>query len=129
MTQERTVAERAQEIEALRQHRTWSWLWVSLALWLTIGLLSLWSLRFEFQELREYFTWAAVRYMLYFNRLAALGLAICLGSTISLLFAESRHILLGLSKGEKRYLTRRLDKINEQGPSHPHWKIIHPKKP
>ena len=123
-----TIAERAKAIEALRQHRTRSWAWVSLGLWLSVGILSLWSLRFEFQELREYFTWAAVRYMLYFNRLAALGLAICLSSTISLLFAESRHILLGLSKGEKRYFTRRLEKIYEQGASHPAWKIIHPRK-
>ena len=124
---EETTAERAKAIEALRQHRTRSWAWVSLALWLTVGALSLWSLRFEFQELSAYFTWAAVRYMLYFNRLAALGLAICLSSTISLLFAESRHILLGLSKGERRYFNRRLEKIYEQGTSHPQWKIIQPK--
>ncbi len=125
---EDTTAARAKAIEALRQHRTRSWVRVSLALWLTVGLLSLWSLRSEFQELRAYFTWAAVRYMLYYNRPSALGLAVCLSSTISLLFAESRHILLGLSKSEKQYFTHRLEKIYEQGDSHPHWKVIHPKK-
>lgn len=122
----RVSAERSLQIEALRQHQMRGWWQLALALWLTIGLLSLWSLRFEFQELNEYFTWAAVRAMLAFNRLPSLGLGICFGLTIALLYAESRHILFGLSKSEEQQLIQRLIKIHAQGTSHPHWKIIAP---
>lgn len=102
--------------------RTW---WrMCLALWLSVGTLSLWWLRPELQELREYFTWAAVRAMIIFNRPAAIGLTLCVGLTMALLYAESRHILWGLSKGEKSRLTTQLNKIRAQGSSHPQWKII-----
>jgi hypothetical protein len=114
------------EIEYLRQHMMRNWWWLCLALWLTIGALSLWWLRADLQMLREYFTWAAVKYMLVYSRLAAMGLGLCFGITLALLYAESRHILLGLSKGEKLQLTDRLIKIRAQGPSHPQWRIIHP---
>ncbi|MEL6775715.1 MAG: hypothetical protein AAFO06_00550 [Cyanobacteria bacterium J06597_16] len=113
-----------QEIEALRQAMLRSWWWVCLSLWLTVGLLSLWWLRADIQELLDYFTWAAVRYMLYYERLAAMGLGLCFGLTLALLYAESRHILWGISKGEKLRLLTQLNKIHEQGPSHPQWKII-----
>lgn len=101
-----------------------SWWWLSLSLWLTVGLLSLWALRFEFQELNEYFTWAAVRAMFAFNRFPAVGLGLCCGLTVALLYAESRHILFGLSKSEAQQLSARLEKIQSQGPSHPQWKLI-----
>ncbi|KPQ34994.1 MAG: hypothetical protein HLUCCA11_12555 [Phormidesmis priestleyi Ana] len=116
----------APELERLRQRMMRNWWWVCLGLWLTIGALSGWWLRSELQELRAYFTWAAVRYMLYYERLAAVGLGLCVGLTLALLLAESRHILFGLSKGEQQRLTHRLAKIREQGSSHPQWKIIHP---
>jgi len=117
---------RSHQIESLRQHQMRGRWRLSLILWLTLGLLSLWTLRFEFQELYEYFTWAAVRAMLAFNRLAALGLGICFGLTTALLYAESRHILWGLSKAEEEQLTARLSKIQAQGSSHPHWRLIAP---
>ncbi len=123
MVKEHTATE-AEELEALRQHMMRSWWWICLGLWLTLGLLSLWTLRFELQELREYFTWAAVRYMFYYNRLAAIGIGLCVGVTVATLYAESRHILWGLSKQEKSQLTYRLKKIHAQGSSHPQWKII-----
>ena len=121
---ERKDGDRTRQIEALRQYQMRNWWWLSLALWLTIGLLSLWALRFEFQELREYFTWAAVRAMLVFNRFPALGLGICFGLTFALLVAESRHILFGLSRAEAQQLSDRLDKISAQGSSHPQWRLI-----
>jgi hypothetical protein len=101
-----------------------SWWWISLAVWLSVGTLSLWWLRSELQELQEYFTWAAVRYMLFYHRPAAVGLGLCIGLTLALLYAESRHILWGLSKGEKSRLTTQLNKIHAQGSSHPQWKVI-----
>ncbi|MEM6448922.1 MAG: hypothetical protein AAF703_01275 [Cyanobacteria bacterium P01_D01_bin.105] len=118
-------AERSHQLNILHEHKMQSWWRLSLALWLTIGLLSLWALRAEFQELYEYFTWAAIRAMLAFNRLPALGLGICFGLTIALLYAESRHILFGLSKSEKQQLITQLNKIQAQGTSHPQWKLIH----
>ena len=124
-----SAAERSHQIELLRQHQMRNWWRLSLVLWLTIGLLSLWSLRFEFQELIDYFTWAAVRAMLVFNRLAALGLGICFGLTIALLYAESRHILFGLSKSEEQQLITQLTKIHAQGESHPQWTLIYPSPP
>ena len=115
----------ASEIESLRQHMMRRWWWICLALWLTVGVLSLWWVRADLQELREYFTWAAVRSMLANNRAAAAGIGLCYGLTLALLYAESRHILLGLSRSERQQLTSRLKKIRKQGPSHPQWKIIH----
>lgn len=115
-----------QAIEALREAMMRSWWWICLGLWLSIGVLSLWSLRAELQQLREYFTWAAVRYMLFYNRLAGAGVGLCVGLTVALLMAESRHILWGLSAEEQSRLLARLNKIQEQGPSHPQWKLIHP---
>jgi len=120
------TAAQAKDIEALRQAMMRSWWWLSLALWLTVGVLSLWSLRSDLQELREYFTWSAVRYMLYYGRLAAMGLGLCLGVTLALLYAESRHILWGLADGERARLLTRLNKIHAQGSSHPQWKVIRP---
>ena len=114
----------SQEIEALRQQMMRSWWWVCLGLWLTVGLLSLWLLRSDLQELREYFTWAAVRAMIYFERLPGLGLMICCGLTFGLLLSESRQILFGLSDKERSRLLTKLNKIHEQGPSHPQWKVI-----
>lgn len=112
------------EIEALRQHMMRGWWWFCLALWLTIGTLSLWSLRSGLQELRAYFTWTALRYMLAYSRLAAAGLGLCCGLTLALLYAESRHILIGLSQREKRQLINRLAQIHQQGSSHPQWNLI-----
>lgn len=123
---DRDRAEETQEIEALRQAMMRSWWWVCLALWLSVGVLSLWWLRSGLQELREYFTWSAVRYMLYYERRAAIGLGLCYGLTLALLVSESRHILWGLSAGERSRLHTRLHKIRNQGPSHPQWKIIRP---
>ena len=120
------AATNEQAIEALRTAMMRSWWWVCLALWFTVGLLSLWWLRFELVELWTYFTWAAVRYMLYYNRLAGMGLGLCFGLTFALLLSESRHILWGLSASERLRLQQQLDKIYAQGVSHPQWKLVEP---
>lgn len=124
----RPPAEEAQEIESLRQAMMRTWWWVCLGLWLTIGLLSLWWVRADLQELHQYFTWAAVRAMLAFNRSAAMGLGLCFGLTLALLLSESRQILWGISAGEYARLLSSLEKIHAQGPSHPQWKIIRPEE-
>lgn len=88
----------------------WRWCWGTLALWLTIGLASLWSLRVTFQQLNDYFTWSALRYGLAFNRPAAIGLGLCIGLTVALLVKETRFILFGLTRQERDDLRKTLQK-------------------
>ncbi|MEO1095798.1 MAG: hypothetical protein AAFX01_12960 [Cyanobacteria bacterium J06638_28] len=83
---------------------------VTLGLWLTVGALSLWSLRRTFHQLADYFTWAAVKYGLAFNRPAAIGLGLCVGLTVSLLLKESRFLLFGLTDKERKMLERSIQK-------------------
>ncbi|MEL6551981.1 MAG: hypothetical protein AAFQ63_00770 [Cyanobacteria bacterium J06621_11] len=120
--------QQAQEIEALRQSMMRTWWRVCLLLWLTVGLLSLWWVRSDLQELQQYFTWTAVRFMLVYHRIAAMGLGLCFGLTLALLFSESRQILWGISETERSRLLNDLSRIHAQGPSHPQWKLIQPEK-
>lgn len=99
------------------------WLVVGL-LWVSIGLLSLWGLRSEIALLRQYFTWVAVQYGLYYNPLPTLGLALCIGMTASVLVWQSRNILLGLPQQEQQRLEQQVYRIRQQGPSHPLWKRV-----
>ena len=118
----------ARAIEALRQQMMQDWWRVCLALWLSVGLLSAWWLRSELQELSEYFTWAAVRATIHFERLPSVGLISCFALTFGLLLSESRQILFGLSAEERSRLLTKLNKINQQGSSHPQWKVVAPAK-
>ena len=113
-----------QEIERLRQCIIQTWWRVIGILWLTVGLFSVWGLRFEIQKWRDYFTWTAVRYGLAYNPIYSFGLALCVGLTVSILISESRHILFGLAKAERRRLEKQLHYIRQQGPSHPFWKSV-----
>ncbi|WP_225938404.1 hypothetical protein [Leptothermofonsia sichuanensis] len=113
-----------QEIERLHQLTVYGrWLVVGL-LWLTVGSLSLWGLRHPISLILDHFTWAAVRYGLAFHRLSAIGLAVCVGSTLGVLIWQSRNILVGLSDREKKRLEQQLYRIRQQGPTHPLWKFI-----
>ncbi len=94
-------------------------------LWITVGNLSLWTLRHEFAALRQYFTWTALRYGLAYNRLAAMGLGLCIGLSVALLVGESRHILFGLSETERQRLKKLQTQINQKGEEHPLWKDLH----
>lgn len=97
---------------------------VTIAAWLTIGALSLWQLRSELELWREYFTWAAVRYGLAFNPLSAIGLATCIGLTVSVLLWQSRNILFGISQRQVQRLKKQVLQIRQQGSSHPLWKRV-----
>lgn len=99
------------------------WLFVSL-LWVTIAPLSLWGLRSEIALWRQYFTWVAVRYGLYYNLLPTLGLAFCIGMTAAVLVWQSRNILVGLPSQEQRRLEQQVCRIRQQGRSHPLWKWV-----
>ncbi len=99
------------------------WLFVAL-LWISIGSLSLWGLRSEIALWQQYFTWAAVRYGLYYNPLPTFGLAFCIGMTVAVLVWQSRNILLGLPRPEQRRLEEQVYRIRQQGSSHPLWKWV-----
>jgi len=114
------------QLERLRGHILRRWWWSSLGIWLTVGAASLWALRHEIASLQQYFTWTAVRYALAYNRPAALGLGLCVGLTVALLISESRHILFGLSREERRRLERLRASIQRRGPSHPLWRHLSP---
>jgi hypothetical protein len=114
----------AKQVQKLHQLTVYGrWLVVGL-LWLTVAPLALWNLREEITLWRQYFTWMAVRYGLYYHPLSTLGLAFCIGMTVSVLIWQSRNILLGLPQYELQRLEKQVFRIREQGPSHPLWKWI-----
>ena len=99
------------------------WLVVAF-LWLSVGSLSLWGLRSEIALWLQYFTWVAVRFALYYNPLPTIGLTVCVVMTISVIIWQSRNILLGLPPEEQRRLEQQVQKIRQQGSTHPLWKWI-----
>ncbi len=99
------------------------WIFASI-LWLTIGMLSLWGLRYPISLAMEDFTWASLRYGLVFNRVPAFGLFLCLGITIAILVWQLRNWLFGLPKSELRRLEEQVLRIRQQGSSHPLWKWV-----
>lgn len=99
------------------------WLVVAF-LWLSVGSLSLWGLRSEIALWLQYFTWVAVRFALYYNPLPTIGLTVCVVMTISVIVWQSRNILLGLPPQEQRRLEQQVQKIRQQGATHPLWKWI-----
>ncbi|WP_341736894.1 hypothetical protein [Microcoleus sp. CAWBG640] len=114
------------QIEVQRLHKLTvygRWLTVIL-LWLSVGSLSIWALRDEIALWIENFTWAAVRYGLYFHRWPTLGLGLCLGMTLGVLTWQGRNIARGLPIREKQRLEQQVSRIRQQGPSHPLWKWV-----
>ncbi|MGD1904459.1 MAG: hypothetical protein ACFB0C_00525 [Leptolyngbyaceae cyanobacterium] len=98
------------QLEQLWRRWTRRWWLITLGLWLTVGSASLWGLRHTFEQLSAYFTWAAIRYGLGFNRPAAMGLGLCLGMTVALLIRESRHLIWGLSGRDRAQLSQALQR-------------------
>lgn len=101
----------------------WRWLVVAF-LWLSVGSLSLWGLRSEIALWLQFFTWVAVRFALVYNPLSTFGLTICIVMTISVIFWQSRNLLLGLPLEQQRRLEQQVQKIRQQGATHPLWKWI-----
>lgn len=99
------------------------WIFASV-LWLTVGTISLWGLRYPISLAMEYFTWASLRYGLVFSRLPAFGLFLCIGVTLSILVWQLRNRLFGLPKSELRRLEQQVLRIRQQGSSHPLWKWV-----
>jgi hypothetical protein len=97
---------------------------VVLALWLTLGVFSLWRLSYPISLLQQYFTWAAVRHGLMNDFIAAIGLSTCIGITVAVLVWQSRNILFGRSRADQARLEQTVFKVRRQGKSHPLWKWI-----
>jgi len=97
---------------------------VVVLLWLVVCPLSLWAMRDSIQLMRDYFTWASLRYALAFHPIATGGLIVCVGLTLSVLLWQSRNILMGLSDHDLKILEKRLNRIRQQGKSHPLHKIL-----
>ncbi|WP_353933006.1 hypothetical protein WJM97_10650 [Okeanomitos corallinicola TIOX110] len=113
-----------EQVQRLHQLTVYGrWLFVG-CLWVIIVPVSLWDLRNEFLLWKQYFTWVAVRYALAFHPFAAVGLAFCIGMTVSVLVWQSRNILIGLPQPEKQRLEKQVFRIRQQGSSHPLWKWI-----
>jgi hypothetical protein len=99
------------------------WLFAGV-LWLTVGTLSFWGLRYPISLAMESFTWASLRYGLVFSRLPAFGLFLCFGITLSILVWQLRNWLFGLPKSERLRLEQQVLRICRQGSSHPLWKWV-----
>ena len=99
--------------------------WLTLlVLWLTVGSWSVWQLRKTWETLQEYFTWSAIRVGLMFHPIAAVGLGLCIGLTLSTLIGQSRNLIWGLPDYEQAALRGRVLKIQQQGRSHPLWNRV-----
>lgn len=114
-------------LQMKRLHRLTVWArWIVVAgLWGSIAPLSLWELRHEIPLWRDYFTWTALRFGLAYNPLAAIGLALCIGMTVSVLLWQSHNILWGVSDRQTRRLEKQLRHIHKRGKTHPLWKWVH----
>ncbi|MGB8699429.1 MAG: hypothetical protein WCD18_08445 [Thermosynechococcaceae cyanobacterium] len=104
------------------------WIFV-LVLWLTVGSLSLWQLRFRIQLLLDYFTWSAVKYGLAYHQVSAFGLFLCVGVTTSVIVWQARNWLFGLPKSEAVRFQQQVLRIRQQGHTHPLWHWVCGEKP
>ena len=121
-----TDLDSALEWQVQRLHRLTvygRWLVVGI-LWMSVGILSLWGLRYPISLWLEYFTWSAVRYGLFYNWLPTIGLSLCIGMTAAVLIWQSRNILWGMPDQERRRLEQQVQQIRKQGESHPLWKWV-----
>ncbi|MBD2181630.1 hypothetical protein H6S82_29875 [Planktothrix sp. FACHB-1355] len=112
------------QVQRLHNLTVWGrWSIVAL-LWLTVAPLSLWKLRYEITLLQQHFTWTAVKYGIAYNHLPAMGLALCVGMTAAVLIWQSRNILVGMPQEEQRRLEKQVNRIRQQGSTHPLWKWV-----
>ena len=99
------------------------WLLVAIA-WLLLAPWAISRLWDDFELMREYFTWASVRYTLMFNLIPAYGLFLCIGFTVSSLIWHSLYLLKGISPREQLRLASQVKKIQAAGPKHLLWKWV-----
>jgi hypothetical protein len=93
-------------------------------LWLTIGTVSIWTLRADIELWIAAFTWSGLRISLAYNRLPMLGLGLCVAMTLATLIWQSSIILWGINPRERRSLINQVKRIREKGKSHPLWRWV-----
>jgi hypothetical protein len=114
----------AQQVQRLHRLTVYGrWLFC-LFLWLTLAPICLWRVREEVVLWRQYFTWVAVRYGLFYHPFSTIGLAFCISMTVAVLVWQSRNIIMGLPQQEQQRLEKQVCRIRQQGSSHPLWKWI-----
>jgi hypothetical protein len=125
--QDPTFQTQVQRLYRLTMYERWG---LVGGLWVSIGLLSLWGLRYPIDLLHDYFTWAAVRYGLIYHPVPAFGLLLCVGLTLTSLLWQTRVLIWGLPKRDRSRLEQQVCQIRQQGDSHPLWQwVIQPLKP
>lgn len=115
------LAKPVQRLFLLHLYRRWFLVaiaWLLLAPW---AISRLWD---DFGLMREYFTWASVRYTLMFNLIPAYGLLFCIGVTVSTLIWHGLYLWKGISPREQFRLANQVKKIQATGPKHLLWKWV-----
>jgi hypothetical protein len=113
-----------QQVMRLHQLTVYSrWLFV-IFLWVIVAPLCLWHLRSEIALWLDYFTWTAVRYTIIFNRLATIGLILCIAWTVSTLLWQTNYLWRGIPDEERRSLERQVLRIQRKGKRHFLWKWV-----
>ncbi len=112
------------EVQRLHKLTVYGRFLTVILLWMSVGSLSIWGLRGEIALWLENFTWAAVRYGLYFHRWPTTGLVLCLAITLVVFPWQSRNVLPELPLRTKQGLEQQVRRIRQQGPSHPLWKWV-----
>jgi hypothetical protein len=113
-----------QQVIRLHQLIVYSRWWFVIFLWVVIAPICLWRLQSEIALWLDYFTWTAVRYTIVYNRLASIGLTLCIAWTISTLVWQTHHLWRGISAEERRSLERQVLRIQRQGNSHFLWRWV-----
>lgn len=81
-------------------------------IWLVVGLPCLWQLRLEIRRMIEFFTWASVKYALFYKpQWPSIGVLFCLGFTLYVLISHCRYELLGLMPSERDLLESQVNWI------------------
>jgi hypothetical protein len=115
------LAKPVQRLFLLHLYRRWFLVaiaWLLLAPW---AISRLWD---DFGLMREYFTWASVRYTLMFNLIPAYGLLLCIGFTVSSSIWHGLYLWKGISLREQFRLANQVKKIQVTGPKHLLWKWV-----
>jgi len=121
VTLDQALQSQVQRLQRLSVYIRWL---VVAGLWLTIGSYSLWLLRDDINLMRQYFTWTSLRYALAYKPIAAFGFSVCTGMTVAVLIWQSRNIIWGLPRRERRQFEQQVERIRRQGPTHPLWKWV-----
>lgn len=93
--------------------------------WIGIGLPSLWGLRLEIRRMLEYFTWASLKYSLFYKpQWPSLGLLFCLGFSFYVLLSLFRYEVIGLMRSERDLLESQVEWIRRLSPKHPLRRLV-----